>query len=300
MPAQKRKIGGYLPGHPKTKLDDRLRLFKEAGFEFVALTIPGILAMDERSVTPRLAEKYGLFIDNVHLTGTATNQLWRDCLEAEDVLDRYCREIRICAEMGVKTGITHVTWGSHAPIPEITSLGIERFKRIAECAEKNGFCLALENSVTSEHLVTVLDAVDSPSIGFCFDSGHWACFTPEFDFIDRYGDRMVTMHIDDNDGIEDIHLLPYDGVADWDRIKRDLAKTKAYESKVVMEVNAFISRKYPGKSAAEIRALWENVPIADDARLVDFYDGYVEVYQKIGFDEYVARMAQAARRVAED
>lgn len=300
MAESTRKIGGYLPKHPNTKLHDRLRLFCEAGFEFVALTVPGMLAMDDNAVTPRLAEKYGLEIDNVHLTGAATNQLWRECPEAQDVLERYCREIRLCAEMGIKTGITHVTWGSHAPVPEITELGVERFKRIAECAEKYDFCLALENSVTSEHLVTVLDAVDSPHIGFCFDSGHWSCFTPEFDFIERYGHRMVTMHLDDNDGMEDIHLLPYDGVADWARIKRDLAGTPAYASKVLLEVNTNMTRKYPRKSAAEIRALWKNVPIADDARLVEFHDGYIETYKGIGFDEYVDRMARAAVRLAED
>ena len=294
-----RKIGGYLPRNPKYSVRDRLRLFCEAGFEFIALDMYGTTAMDDKSTTPRLALEYGLPIDNVHLTGTATNQLWRDCIEAEDVLDRYCREIKLCADMGIKTGITHVTWGSHATPPEITQLGVERFRRIAECAEKYDFCLALENSITSEHLVTILDAIDSPHIGFCYDTGHWACFTPDFDFIGRYGHRMVTMHIDDNDGMEDLHLLPYDGVADWSRIKSDLAKTKAFETKAVFEVEAQVRRKYAGKSAAEIRALWENVPIADDARLVEYHDGYVEVYKKLEYDEYLARMAAAAKRLAE-
>lgn len=302
MAKNKKLIGGYLPFHSGIALHDRLRLFRETGFDFVALSMGGIYANNENAVTPRLAEKYGFEIDNVHLTGAATNQLWRDCIEAEDVLDRYCNEIELCRKMGIKIGITHVTWGSHAPTPEISSRGIDRFKRIAECAEKNDFCLALENSVTSEHLQVVLDAIDSPNIGFCYDSGHWACFTPEYDFIDRYGHRMVTMHIDDNDGIEDFHLLPYDGAADWDRIKADLKKTEVFSRKVLLEVDMAKRRKYPGMSAREIRGLWEekNVAIAGDERLIQYGDGYVDSYKNIGYDEYLDRMYRAACKLAED
>ncbi|MBQ9802716.1 MAG: sugar phosphate isomerase/epimerase [Clostridia bacterium] len=302
MSLSKRQIGGYLPAHAKTELHDRLRLFREAGFDFLALSMGGIYANNENSVTPRLAEKYGFEIDNVHLTGAATNQLWRDCIEAEDVLDRYCREIELCAKMGIKIGITHVTWGSHAPTPEITQLGVERFKRIADCAEKNDFCLALENSVTSEHLTTVLDAIDSPHIGFCFDSGHWACFTPDYPFMDRYAHRMVTMHLDDNDGIEDFHLLPYDGVANWDEIKKELRKTEVYSRKVLLEVDMCKRRFYPGMTAAEIRALWEKkgVAIAGDAHLIKYGDGYVDSYKDLAYDEYLDRAYRAALRIAQD
>jgi len=144
MSTTKKQLGGYLPAAAKLSVRDRLRLFREAGFSFVALSAGGIYATAESAVTPRLAEHYGLQIDNVHLTGAATNQLWRDCLEGEDVLDRYCREIELCAKMGIKIGITHVTWGSHAPTPEITDLGIERFKRIAACAEQNDFDRSVE------------------------------------------------------------------------------------------------------------------------------------------------------------
>ena len=301
MSTKKRLIGGYLPGCAELSVRDRLRLFREAGFDFLALSMGGIYGNNENAATPKLAEEYGFPIDNVHLTGASTNELWRDCLEAQDVLARYCREIELCAKMGIKIGITHVTWGSHAPTPEITDLGVERFKRIAACAEQNNFCLALENSVTSAHLVKVLDAIDSPNIGFCFDSGHWACFTPEYDFMSRYGHRMVTMHLDDNDGIEDFHFLPYDGVADWERIKRDLSATKVYADRVLLEVDFRKRRKYPGKSEKEIRALWEEkgVAMAGDERLLTCGDGYAESYAGLSYEEYLERAFRAACRIAD-
>lgn len=300
MTVTQKQLGGYMPGGSKLSVRDKLKLFKEAGFSFVALSMPGIYMTSESAVTPRLAEHFGLEIDNVHLTGTATNKLWCDCLEAQDVLDRYCHEIELCAKMGIKIGITHVTWGSHAVPPEVCALGIERFKKIAECAEKNDFCLALENSVTEEHLTAVLDAIDSPNIGFCVDSGHWACFTPDFDVMGRYGHRMVTMHLDDNDGVEDIHLLPFDGVADWGRIVSDISKTAPFEKRVLLEVEYCKRRSYPGYSAKELQAMWEarGVKIASDPRLVEYHDGYLETYKNIGYDEYLDRAYRAAVRIA--
>ena len=295
------KIGGYLPYHPKVALYDRLRLFREFGFEVIGITPGGINATDKNTVTPRLAEKFGYEIDNVHLTGTETNKMWFDCLEGEDVFDRYCREIKTCTDYGIKKGVTHLTWGSHEAAPAINQLGIDRFKRIAEFAEKHDFVLALENSITFEHLEAAFGNIDSKHIGFCWDTGHGSCFTPAYDFIEKYRDRFVCMHLDDNDKIEDNHLMPYDGAADWDKIKADLASTKFGKGLIFFEINSIVNRKYPGMTADEIKQAWikNGVKIAEDEKLVAYKDGAVEVYAQLEYEEYLDRMYKAACRLAE-
>ena len=301
MANNKIRLGGYLPNHPTVGLHDRLRLFREAGFEVIGITPEGINATSANAVTPRLAHKYGFEIDNVHLTGTETNKLWLDCLEGEDVLDRYCREIRTCTEYGIKKGVTHLTWGSHSPAPVINDLGIERFRRIADYAEKYDFTVVLENSITFEHLEAVFGNVDSKHLAFCWDTGHWSCFTPDYDFMEKYRDRFVCMHLDDNDKIEDNHLMPFDGAADWDKIKRDLASTKYGSELLFFEINTRVTRPYPGLKADEIKKKWiENgVKIAEDEHLVTYKDGAIEAYAKLSYEEYLDRMVKAAHRLAE-
>ena len=66
-----------------------------------------------------------------------------------------------------------------------------------------------------------------PAVGFCWDSGHEQCFTPQRDFLRHYGNRLVMTHLNDNLGVtdpsgvfsgtDDLHLLPFHGKTDWDR-----------------------------------------------------------------------------------
>ena len=64
------------------------------------------------------------------------------------------------------------------------------------------------------------------TVGFCWDSGHELCYNRSEDLLARFGDRLIMTHLNDNLGIsrfdgkifwtDDLHLLPYDGIADWD------------------------------------------------------------------------------------
>ena len=52
------------------------------------------------------------------------------------------------------------------------------------------------------------------------------CYNRSADLLQRFGSRLIMTHINDNLGIsrfdgrifwtDDLHLLPYDGIADWD------------------------------------------------------------------------------------
>lgn len=53
--------------------------------------------------------------------------------------------------------------------------------------------------------------------------------------IDVVAQDLVTFHISNNDGKNDLHALPYDGVLDWDRI-RDYARSAGYTGEFVLEI----------------------------------------------------------------
>ncbi len=46
------------------------------------------------------------------------------------------------------------------------------------------------------------------------------------DCLSRYGDKLFAVHLDDNWGDDDTHLLPYDGSIDWDTLKEKLKKCR--------------------------------------------------------------------------
>jgi sugar phosphate isomerase/epimerase len=72
---------------------------------------------------------------------------------------------------------------------------------------------------------------------FCWDTGHEFCFTPGKQFMPLFADRLSVLHLHDNRGIYDVddHMLPYDGIVDYDRVAMELARAD-FNGTLMMEV----------------------------------------------------------------
>jgi sugar phosphate isomerase/epimerase len=98
----------------------------------------------------------------------------------------------------------------------------ESLADLSRTAELLGVALALENTSatgpagTSQHMLGILDAINSPGLGVCFDTGH-ANVSPEGlpVMLDALKGRIVSFHLHDNDGRRDHHLQPPFGSIDW-------------------------------------------------------------------------------------
>jgi len=201
-------------------IEERLRLIRDAGFEAVSLWWGDA----NRYQQPEMVRKRGLEIDNIHIPFHQPNELWRDGSAGDAYFTMIETCIGDCAQYDIPAAVVHITGFSDPP--EITEIGIERLKGLVELAENKEVCLAVENLNYLEHLDTVFEAIQSEYLGFCYDSGHEHCFHPDGDCLSRYGGMLCAVHMDDNFGDHDTHLLPYDGTMDWDGVKRNLKKCK--------------------------------------------------------------------------
>jgi hypothetical protein len=83
------------------------------------------------------------------------------------------------------------------------------------------------------------------TVGFCWDTGHEMCYNYSKDMLALYGDLLIATHINDNLGIkdydgritylDDLHLLPFDGVKDWSDFGRRMKKT-GYQGELTFEL----------------------------------------------------------------
>ncbi len=71
--------------------------------------------------------------------------------------------------------------------------------------------------------------------GICFDTGHANIRGTIYDDIEEYGVNFFTMHVHDNSGDSDSHLVPFEGGIDWKRIKKAL-KQVDYKWGFILEV----------------------------------------------------------------
>jgi len=69
------------------------------------------------------------------------------------------------------------------------------------------------------------ELVDGTNLYVTFDVGHLCTVTKNYiEFLELLGDRIIHIHLHDNDGKNDSHLAVGDGVIPWDDVLRVLPK----------------------------------------------------------------------------
>ncbi len=90
--------------------------------------------------------------------------------------------------------------------------------------------LALENifEESPDTLQTLLDEIDSPWLGHCFDIGHWHLFSKVSleEWFNALGRHLHHLHLHDNHGDRDAHLAAGEGSADFAELYRLLDQRK--------------------------------------------------------------------------
>ena len=152
----------------------------------------------------------------------APNELWLEGVDGEDFQNMLISCVEDCHTHSISTMVIHLT--SFMENVEVTDVGLERIKKIVEVAEQKEIKLAFENLTTLEHLDAVFEKFSSPYVGFCYDSGHENCFAQGRDFLTKYGNKLVALHLHDNDGTCDQHLFPFSGTVNWKHIMDQINK----------------------------------------------------------------------------
>jgi sugar phosphate isomerase/epimerase len=110
--------------------------------------------------------------------------------------------------------------GQTAPDNRKASL-VRSLEELVPIASDAGVRLAVEvipNTLSgASALVTLIeDELDLPSLGICMDVGHARLMGDVVDAIESCSGHIVTSHLHDNRGRTDDHLIPGQGVIDWD------------------------------------------------------------------------------------
>lgn len=204
-------------------LRERLSLIKRAGFDATSLWW-GDEDDECKNSQPDIARELGLDIDYVHASCDDPDCLWLDGIDGEDYLNMLISCVDDCSRHGIPTVVIHITRLTSKPA--VSQIGLGRMGRLLDWAEKRQVNLAIENMNDTEHLDYVFANLPSDRIGFCYDSGHEHCSHPDADCLSRYGNKLFAVHLDDNWGDDDTHLLPGDGSISWDITMEKLKKCR--------------------------------------------------------------------------
>lgn len=158
------------------------------------------------------ARQHGVFFPQGHLWLRV--QLCNDP-NAVEILKKW---LELFAAAGVKNAVLHCDgrFPEGTPREEIIEENAKRLRVLAAHAETLGIRICLENLRTfcadAEELLKVIEAAgNSDALGICLDTGHLniADSGTQAQFIRTAGSRLHALHIADNEGQRDQHLMPF-------------------------------------------------------------------------------------------
>ena len=98
--------------------------------------------------------------------------------------------------------------------------------------------IALENTTDDSvsHIGRLFDLYGPQYLGLCYDCGHGNLTGRGLDQLEALKERLIAVHLHDNDGNGDQHKIPFTGTVDWPRLAGIMA-CSAYGKCVSMESN---------------------------------------------------------------
>lgn len=215
-------------------IEEQIVLFKKCGFDGFFTAWTREMPIEKYAA---IAKENGMIYQSIHAPAWKIAGIWGDDeTVANELTEELIDCVKSCAKNGVPVMVSHAYLGFDDPDASPNKKGLERFKRVVDTAEELGVKIAFENTEGPQFLEAVINEFgDRECVGYCWDSGHERCYTPHIDLLDKYGHLLIATHLNDNLGIkdldgkiywtDDLHLLPFDGVIDWDYNAKRLDKT---------------------------------------------------------------------------
>lgn len=207
----------------------------------------------------KLFKKYNLKLSSLHMSYNAQDlpYFWTKTRKGRWMEKRLIKDVKKAKKYGFPYVVVHVK-GIPAPI------GLKRLNKALKVCNKYNVDLAIENTENLACFMYVFKNIQHKHLKFCYDSGHANCFHPEIDFLKDFGDKLVCLHLHDNDGTADQHTLNKYGLINWDNLAKQLAQINYsgnldYETLMVVkgDENLVEVAKEVYKQACELESMIE-------------------------------------------
>ena len=239
-------------------LNEQIKKHTDAGFRFLDFNF---LDWQNVKDSPLLGDEWEAWItsggETAERNGARFNQAHAPvpCLrfakDYEGLVAAIRRSIRACHMLGIPQMVYH-----SLVYPSGFGLGgtwheanTTFFHTVMDDAAKYGVGICVENTwpiLTShplwrtEELIAFVDSLgDSDLVGICWDTGHgnvtgnghnykrnanpeFVAYGNQYENITKLGKRLRALHIDDNNGLDDDHIVPGGGTIAWDDVIRAL------------------------------------------------------------------------------
>ena len=223
-------------------------------FDVQCLINPELYEYDEKVLDEyfeklsRASKEYGIELFQSHaLWDMSIDQRVEE--NRKFIIQRYKEAAVMSSKMGIRNMVCHTLYvdgfGKDLNPEKGMDENILLFRELGEFAGDLGVNICIENlpftqveSVSKvENVMKIVKAIGLQNVGMCLDTGHAHLFKKDIsEDVDIIGEKLFALHIHDNNGDGDHHLIPYYGNIDWDAFLKALARS-GFEGSLNYETN---------------------------------------------------------------
>lgn len=220
---------------------ERIKHVHEAGFKYIDLSLYTILKndclfyndnwIDEVEKIKHFAAENDITFVQAHSPDT---NFFNGTEAYEYAVEKTIRSIEICGMLNIKNTVVH---SGYKPGLLDKKIWFEKnrdfYRKLFDTMEKYGVNVLCENTtkanmpdgyflINGADMREFAEYVNHPLFHVCWDTGHANIEGAQYDEIKAIGDELYALHINDNRGLSDEHLIPYMGTLNMDEIMNAL------------------------------------------------------------------------------
>ena len=240
--------------------EDALRQLKEHGYDYCELSCEHSEVLLERGEPQAVGAEFGKFARELGITLLQGHLFFYGTkISNPDDRARIKKQLDLFLAIGIKNAVLHCDPimnenGEKAPIEVARVENVKALSDLLAHVSGKDIVICLENLITSpavnnvDGLMYFIDYFKSANLGICLDTGHLNInHGNQAEFIKKAGKHIKALHLADNEGQSDQHMMPYGkGNVDFVSVLREM-KAIDYEGLYNLEI--------PGESQAPLEIL---------------------------------------------
>lgn len=224
--------------------EDAILELKKHGLNATELSDEHGAVLLKRGNPKEVGQAFAAFVKEQDFT-VSQGHLWLTCKICSDDVYQLLDWLDLYDAIGIQNGVLHLDSmvGQNVTEEERFQCNLERLKLIKDHLISNGLniriCLENLGGICKDidEINRYIDQLGEEHFGICLDTGHLNLHDKDQrNFILKAGKRLTALHIADNEGQRDQHMMPYGrGNIDFDEVIRALREVD-YEGLFNMEI----------------------------------------------------------------
>ena len=200
--------------------EDAVLRLKQNGYDAMELSDEhGLMLLNRDEDVVKTGKAFKAFADNVGMK-ISQGHLWLYCKivsmpDAAEILKKW---IDLYEAIGIENMVLHgERMGlEEKTVDEVIDINVEKLRPVAEYVKDKQIYICLENLNghglnSADNLLTLIERLGSDRFAVTLDTGHLnlSKMSSQRDFILKAGKHLRAIHIADNEGLTDQHMMPF-------------------------------------------------------------------------------------------